>query len=151
MSFAAPALARPGTHAPAISTWDTRASSVAFHAKLGFLPGGHFRNYSYNANFTSTSGNLSAQFGLHYLTLNRGPETDEQSGQETKRNTQHGASASATGLLSIPFTGRTDNGIPTAAIGIYFGAVPALLTSGNLNDLTIPLVLGLGVPYSPHK
>jgi hypothetical protein len=131
--------ARPGTHGFAVSTWDTRASSVVFSARPGLLSGGHFHDFAYNANFTSTSGNLSAQFGLHYLNLVGGADA----------STAHGVSGTATALFSHPFGERFDNGIPKAALGFYIGGAPTALSSGERTNVTLPLPLGLGVPWSP--
>jgi len=139
LALCATAQARPGTHGPSMSTWDTRASSVVLQSRLGFMDDGHFNTFSYNANFTSTTGRLSAQFGLHYLNL-------KQTGED---ESLHGASASATAVMSMPVTDRYDNGVPTAAVAFYMGAVPAVLTTGQINDITLPLVVGLGIPVSP--
>ena len=61
LACSAPAL--PGTHAPPISTYDTRASSIVFAYRHGASAEGPFNSFSYNANFSSTIGKLSAQFG----------------------------------------------------------------------------------------
>src|SRR4051812_14463329 len=67
LAIVRPAAATAGTHAPAVSTYDTRASSIVFAYRHGFSSAGSFNTFSYNANFTSTTGRLSAQFGIHYV------------------------------------------------------------------------------------
>ena len=135
--------ARPGRHAPAFSTWDTRASSVVFpqfmYGSLG--DGGHLSYASYNANFSATNGNLSAQFGLHYANLREGADAP----------TLYGASGSATAVFSVPVADRYDNGVPKVALGAYVGSVPTVLISGPLNYMSVPLDVGVGVPVSPAK
>ena len=107
----------------------------------GSSDAGPFNTYSYNANFTSTSGKLSAQFGIHYVNF------------ASKQNdaTAHGVGASGVALFVFPVAGRYDNGVPKAAISFDIGAVPTVYVSSQRNYLTLPLVLGLGVPLSPHK
>ena len=62
--------ATPGTHGNTISTFDTTRSSVVMSYNHGFLlEGGYFNQAGYNANFTSSTGKLSAQFGLQFLNL----------------------------------------------------------------------------------
>jgi len=131
--------ARPGTHGAPVSTWDTRASSIVLSSRLGFMGDAQFAAYSYHANFTSTTGRLSAQFGLHYLNL----------AQRELHDSRRGGSASTVAVMNMPVTDRWDNGLPVAAIAFYMGAAPAVLTRGPANDITVPLVIGLGVPISP--
>ncbi len=135
----AAAQAKPGTHAPAVSTWDTRASDVVFHGTVGSFDGGHLDFLSYNANFVATSGKLSSQFGLHYANYREG------SGLPTL----HGVSGSAVALFSFPLSDRYDDGVPGSALAFYLGSVPTMLVSGKQNFFTIPLTLGVGVPLSP--
>jgi hypothetical protein len=139
--LSAGALAAPGTHGPSVSTWDTRASSVVLSARPGFVEGGHFFIGSYNANFTSTSGILSAQFGLHYLNF-RGNDADPIA---------HGMSGTAVALFNVPVTPRFDTGLPKTSMAVFIGGAPSALISGQLNYLSIPLVMGLGVPISPDR
>jgi hypothetical protein len=136
-----PAGALPGSHAPAISTYDTRASSVVLAYRHGSSDAGPFNSYSYNANFTSTSGKLSAQFGIHYLNF----------ASKLNDATAHGVGASGVALFVFPVAGRYDNGVPKAAISFDVGAVPTVYVSSQRNYLTLPLVLGFGIPLSPHK
>lgn len=133
--------ARPGTHAFSVSTFDTRASSIALTVRIGFLDGGHFDTAGYNANFSSTSGNLSAQFGLHYLNLRDAADAP----------VSHGLSAGAVAVLSIPTSDRYDNGIPHVAMIYYVGSVPSVLISSESYFVSFPLVLGLGPAVSPSK
>jgi hypothetical protein len=139
--FGQPAHALPGSHAPAISTYDTRASSVVVAYRHGSSDAGPFNTFSYNANFSSSSGTLSAQFGLHYVNYD---STDNNS-------TAHGVGASGVALFEFPLAGRYDDGVPKAAIAFDVGAVPTAYVSGERNFLTLPLVLGVGIPLSPHK
>ncbi len=131
----------PGTHAPAISTYDTRASSVVFAYRHGSSDAGPFNTFSYNANFTSTTGKLSAQFGLHYV--NYKPSDGD--------STAHGIGASGVALFVFPVAGRYDDGVPKAAISFDVGSVPTAYISGARNFMTFPLVLGFGVPLSPAR
>jgi hypothetical protein len=135
------AQALPGTHAPAISTFDTRASSVVLSYRHGFSNAGPFNTFSYNANFTNTTGKLSAQFGLHYVNFK--PKVNDERA--------HGVAASGVALFVFPVSGRWDDGVPKAALSFYVGSVPTIFVSGERNYLTIPLTLGFGVPLSPHK
>ncbi|HEY5376609.1 MAG TPA: hypothetical protein VIK01_23170 [Polyangiaceae bacterium] len=135
------ARALPGTHAPAISTYDTRASSVVLAYRHGSSSEGPFNTFSYNANFSSSTAKLSAQFGLHYVNYD----------SKDNNSTAHGVGASGVALFVFPVAGRYDDGVPKAAISFDVGAVPTAYVSGQRNYLTVPLVLGFGVPLSPHK
>ncbi len=134
------AQARPGTHPLVVSTWDARASSVVLGYRHGMFSGGGLDVVSYHANFSSTTGTLSSQFGLYYLTLS-----------EPNAPTTHGAAGSATAIFNFPVARRFDNGLPLAAIDLYVGSAPTALVSGERNYLSIPLVLGFGVPVTPVK
>jgi hypothetical protein len=136
-----PANATAGTHAPAVSTYDTRASSIVFAYRHGFSSAGSFNTYSYNANFTSTTGRLSAQFGLHYVNYR---QTDADS-------RAHGMGGSGVAVLVFPVTDRYDDGVPKAALALHLGGVPTAYISGERNFLTLPFVLGFGVPLSPSR
>ncbi|MFO7178905.1 MAG: hypothetical protein DIU78_009425 [Pseudomonadota bacterium] len=136
-----PAAAKSGTHPVVVSTWDTRASSVQLQYRHGFMDGGGFNLVGYNANFSATSGKLSAQFGIHYLSHDEGEDTP----------LQHGLSATATAVFAFPLAPRFENGLPRAALGFYVGSAPTALVSGERNYLSVPLVFGLGVPLSPAK
>jgi hypothetical protein len=100
---------------------------------------GAYRYISYSANFSSTSGVLSAQFGLHYMTLRSADDGP----------TAQGVSAGGVALLSFPLSDIFDNGVPRTSVAFYVGGVPTALISGELNFISIPLVLGVGLPYSP--
>src|SRR5450432_14537 len=135
------ASALPGTHAPAISTYDTRASSIVLAYRHGDSSAGPFDTYSYSANFSSTTGKLSAQFGIHYL--NYAPAN--------AASTAHGIGAGGVGLLVFPVAGRYDDGVPKAALSFDLGVVPTAYISGQRNFLTLPFVLGFGIPLSPAR
>lgn len=130
--------ATSGAHAPAISTFDTRASSIVFAARSGFADT-TWRAFSYNANFTSTSGNFSAQFGAHYLQIR------ENAGDTL----MHGAAASGAGVFNIPLTSRFDNGVPLVSFNLYGGAVPTAAVSGARNFISLPITVGVGTTLSP--
>ncbi|MFZ5895828.1 MAG: hypothetical protein ACOY0T_32525 [Myxococcota bacterium] len=132
--------ARPGTHPIVVSTWDARASSVVFGYRRGLIDGGGMNVFSYHANFSSTGGRLSSQFGLFYLNFS-----------EATKPTAHGMAGSATAVFSLPVTSRFDNGLPRAAIGLYVGSVPTALISGERNYVSVPFVFGVGVPITPAK
>jgi len=107
----------------------------------GASDAGPFNSFSYNANFSSSSGKLSAQFGLHYVNF----------ASKDNDSTAHGIGASGVALFVFPVAGRYDDGVPKAAIAFDVGAVPTAYVSGERNFLTVPLVLGFGVPLSPHQ
>jgi hypothetical protein len=135
----APAQARPNTHAPAISTWDTRASNIMFGYHGALFGRTSTSVLSYSANFASTSGVLLAQFGLHYVSYQ--PRDSEP--------VARGVSAGGVALFNFPLAERYSNGVPPSAFAFYIGGVPTALISGRLNYLSVPGVLGVGVPLSP--
>ncbi|HYQ17838.1 MAG TPA: hypothetical protein VEQ58_18825, partial [Polyangiaceae bacterium] len=141
LGMARPASATAGTHAPAVSTYDTRASSIVFAYRHGFSKAGSFNTFSYNANFTSTTGRLSAQFGIHYVNF-------RETGYDTRA---HGVGGSGVAVLEYPVAGRWLDGVPKAALAFHLGGVPTAYISGERNFLTLPFVLGFGVPLSPVK
>jgi hypothetical protein len=107
----------------------------------GFLSGGHFDIVSYNANFTATNGNLSSQFGIHYLNLR--PGKDE--------SVLQGLGATAVAVFSTPFDDRYDSGVPKGAVALYLGTAPTALINGRESFISIPFVLGVGIPWSPAE
>jgi hypothetical protein len=133
------ARARPNTHGPAISTWDPRASSVVLGLTRAVSGTGGFSALSYNANFSSTNGILSAQFGVHYLTY------QNADGAPIAR----GASAGGVALISLPLSSAFENGVPGSSFAFYIGGVPTALYAGEINFVSVPLVLGVGLPFSP--
>jgi hypothetical protein len=146
VAFAASALGRSaaataGTHPLSVSTYDTRASSIVVGYKHGFSDAGSFNTFSYNANFTSTTGRLSAQFGIHYVNFK----------ESTSDTRAHGVAGSGVGVLVFPVAGRYENGVPKAGLALHLGGVPTAYISGERNFLTLPFVIGFGVPLSPAK
>jgi hypothetical protein len=139
LGAAGSAHAAPNTHGPAISTWDPRASSVVLGLSRAVSGSGGFSAVSYNANFSSTSGILSAQFGVHYLTY----QNDEAA------PVARGVSAGGVALISVPLSSRFENGVPGSSFAFYIGGVPTALYAGEINFVSVPLVLGVGVPFSP--
>jgi hypothetical protein len=138
---ALPAGATGGAHAPAVSTYDTRASSVVLAYRHGFSDAGSFNTFSYNANFTSTSGRLSAQFGIHYVNFL----------QQDADARAHGVAGSGVAVLEFPVAGRFVDGVPKVAVALHLGGVPTAYISGERNFLTVPFVLGFGLPLSPVR
>ena len=130
-------LARTGESAPTIATWDTRASSLGFSYLEGLYAGGHMRFASYFTTFSSTTGRLSSQFGLHSLGYGEGTSS------------AHGMGGTITGLYAIPLTARKPNGLPWVAIAPYGGLSPAAMVSGDFAAVAIPAHVGLGLPISP--
>ena len=130
------ARALPGSHAPAISTYDTRASSVVLAYRHGSSNAGPFNTFSYNANFSSSTGKLSAQFGLHYVNFDS--KDNDLHGSRRRRERRR--------AVRVPGCRTLDDGVPKAAIAFDVGAVPTAYVSGQRNFLTVPLVLGFGVP-----
>jgi len=133
--------ALPGTHAPAISTYDTRASSVVLAYRHTSSDAGPLNTFSYNANFSNTTGILSAQFGIHYVNF----------AAKANDSMAHGVGASGVALFVMPVAARWDDGVPKAAIAFNVGSVPTVYVSGQRQYVTLPLVFGFGVPLSPHK
>jgi hypothetical protein len=121
-----------------MSTSDTRASSVSlvYRQAVGPLTG---RVLSYNANFSSTGGKLSAQFGAHVLQLQESQAVDAL----------YGAAATGAAVWNIPLMDRFDNGVPRVGLVTYVGAAPTAAVSGRRNFLNVPLGIGLGAALSP--
>ena len=149
LTLSGTAEAKAGFRGTSISTWDTRASSVALTSTAFAAEGRVFNALSYNTNFSSTSGNLSSQFGLHYLTLWGEERVDLFPDDGIEPGALQGFSASAMTLLGRPLLPRHPNGLPRLAWGAYFGLIPSALVGGDVNYVNIPLVMGLGVPFSP--
>jgi hypothetical protein len=102
---------------------------------------GPINTFSYNANFSNTTGILSAQFGIHYVNFDA----------KANDSTAHGVGASGVALFVFPVAGRWADGVPKAAIAFDVGSVPTVYVSGQRQYVTLPLVFGFGVPLSPHK
>lgn len=132
------AIATPGAHPVLMSTSDTRASSVvlAYRQSLGGLTG---RVFSYNANFSSTGGILSAQFGAHVLQVQEFRDT----------NTLIGAAATGAAVWNISLMDRFDNGVPKVGLILYAGGAPTAAVSGKRNFLNVPIGIGVGSAVSP--
>jgi len=102
---------------------------------------GPINTFSYNANFSNTTGILSAQFGIHYVNFDA----------KANDSTAHGVGASGVALFVFPVAGRWEDGVPKAAIAFNVGSVPTVYVSGQRQYVTLPLIVGFGVPLSPHK
>jgi hypothetical protein len=136
------ALALAGVHSFAVSTWDTTRSTVVLSYHHGFLLEGGTTNFAgYNANFSSTSGRLSAQFGLNYV----GYRPDDI------RFSLNGISGSAVAVYGIPVGKRYKNGVPKVSFDFFAGSTPTALFSGEYNYVSIPLNMGFGIEINPVK
>ena len=132
-----PGWARTGASAPTVGTWDTRASSISASYLEGFFGGGHLRFASYFTNFSSTTGRLSSQFGLHYVGYGEGAAT------------AHGMAGTITALYEIPSMPRRPSGIAPVAVAPYVGISPSGLISNDFVSFSLPAHFGIGVPVSP--
>lgn len=131
------AQARAGLSAPTVATFDTRASSLGFSWLEGMVDGGHLRYGTYWTSFSSTTGRLSSQFGLHYL------------GFGNRTSSGHGLAGSVTAQYQIPLAGRQANGLPWVALAPYGGVSPSGLVTTDFANVSLPMHVGLGVPVSP--
>jgi hypothetical protein len=132
--------ARPGLHPLAVSTWDATASSVTFSGSLGLTRRGRLDTLSNYSNFSSSSGDTSVQFGIHYVRL----DPPEDSGF-----IRHGAAGTATILHKTTFGERHATGLPKFALGSYFGIAPTALVGGGQNEAWFPFNVGAGLAWSP--
>ncbi len=135
------AQAMPGTHPPIVSTWDTTASSLHGGFTGGVFNGGHLHFGSYASSFSSTSGNISAQFGVHYANYREGAGLD----------VAHGGAGSAAFVYSAPLLQRHPTGLPRLALGFYLGLAPTLLVAIQRNYAWIPAAVGVGLPIAPTR
>lgn len=132
--------ATPGTHPTMVSTWDTTASSITGgFTGASFGSGGRMFVGSYASSFSSTSGNIGAQFGVHYINY----------AESSVAPVAHGGSGSAAFVFSAPLLGRHASGLPKVALGFYVGVAPTLLVSGERNYGWVPLTTGIAAPISP--
>lgn len=134
------AWATPGTHPSMVSTWDTTASSITgSFTGASFGSGGRMFVGSYASSFSSTSGNIGAQFGVHYINY----------AESSAAPIAHGGSGTAAFVFSAPLLGRHASGLPKVALGFYVGMAPTLLVSGERNYGWVPLTTGIAAPISP--
>lgn len=63
----AAAHALPGTHAPVVATWDTRASTLGAADVVAPLPNATLSGASHDTDCRSTSARLSSQLGVHAM------------------------------------------------------------------------------------
>lgn len=131
------AQARAGLSAPTVATFDTRASSLGFSWLEGTVEGGHLRYGTYWTSFSSTTGRLSSQFGLHYL------------GFGNRTSSGHGLAGSVTAQYQIPLAGRQPNGLPWVALAPYGGVSPSGIVTSDFANVSLPMHVGLGIPVSP--
>ena len=131
------AWARMGASAPTVGTWDTRASSISLQYLEGVINNGALRFASYFTNFSSTTGRLSSQFGLHYIGYGEGAAT------------AHGMAGTITAMYEIPSMARRPSGLAPVAVAPYVGISPSGIISSNFVSFSIPAHFGIGVPISP--
>jgi hypothetical protein len=136
------ALARTGTQAPAVASFDTRASHVAAGASFGFTNGGGALDFwGVAGGFSPSSGLVSMQFGVYLLRFREGAALDDE----------RGGSVTATGLLSLPLGDRFTSGVPSTALALYVGVAPVAILSGSASSLALPAVVGMGFPLSEER
>ncbi|MBN2192802.1 MAG: hypothetical protein JW751_08280 [Polyangiaceae bacterium] len=131
--------AEPGTHPMAVSVWDARASSVVLGGLTGLRQDGGSTDLGAFANFSSTRGTLSAQFGAHYVGMREGSRRF------------YGVSGTGAAVFVWPLMGRHENGVPRVGLGWSLGVAPAALISGEVNYMTAPLLTALALPLSPTE
>ncbi len=131
--------ALPGTHAPVVATWDTRASTLGVAAHTAVMPSATLSSWSYLTDFSNTQGKLSSQFGVHFLQLK----------VDSWQNGLYGGGANATTMFNQPLTRRYDNGLPIVAVAPSLSLAPNVLLNGERNHLSVPLNLGVGVSWAP--
>lgn len=142
MAWVQPASARPNTHGIAISTWDARASSVSLSVHRAVQGQASYQALSAVTNFSSSSGLLSAQFGVHYLTFHE---------QLPKAPEAQGASLGGAALLHFPFEDALAGFLPSGSFNLYVGGLPTMLVGIERNYLSLPLVAGVGIRWSPAQ
>jgi hypothetical protein len=71
-----------------------------------------------------------------------------QTGADTRA---HGIGGSGVAVLVFPVAGRYDDGVPKVAVAMHLGGVPTAYIAGERNFLTLPFVLGFGLPLSPSR
>ena len=126
--------ALPQPHA----TFDPRASSIVLSFDQAYSDRGDVLWAGYISNFSSTSGNLSSQFGVHYLRdTTLGPYIG------------NGLAASAMTHYSVPLGRRWDNGVPRGALVLFGGPVPAVVAAGIGGWVQLPMSLGAAIGWSP--
>ncbi|MEY3012749.1 MAG: hypothetical protein RIT45_1484 [Pseudomonadota bacterium] len=133
---ATPAFALVGTHGPAITSFDSRASSVALSASHRMFNGQALTTLTYNTAFSSTTGRLSSQFGAHALLL-----------QETGLGV--GMSAGAVAMYIVSQGERFANGVPKRATRFYGGLVPTAILGTIGGRVWVPVVAGAVQTFSP--
>lgn len=133
-------MARPNTHGVSISTWDVRASSLALGLTKAMSGAAKYQALSAVANFSSTSGFLSAQFGLHYLNF----QEDDADAPEAS-----GASLGGAALFHFPWGGQLSSGLPPGALNLYVGGQPTMIVGVERNYLSLPLAFGAGLTWTP--
>ena len=121
-----------------VSSFDTRASSVVLSLHQAFAPDAQAVFASYNANFTNTSGRLSAQFGIHYMHQ-----------EETDENPLNGIAGSGIALYAHPIGARNELGMPTTAFAIYAGGAPYVIVGRADGGISVPVIAGMAFPLTP--
>lgn len=132
------AQARPAMLPDSTVITDTRASSVGLDGTAVFAPAGTGWHGTYLTTFTSTSSEVTANFGLHYLNF-----------ADTQEGTFHGVAASSMTKFSVSLAERFDNGVPRAQLQISPGIVPMAMVGPRSVEVDLPALLRVGVVVSP--
>ncbi len=135
---ATPAFARPGIHPGSLVTWDTRASTIGFEYGVVAHDSGVLHSASYLSNFSSTTGNLGSQFGVHFVTS-----------QPNEGQASYGLSGSAMTVIQRPILDRHPNGVSRLGVAFAFGPAPVVLVGAIFAEVVVPLVIAVGLPIAP--
>ena len=125
-----------GTHGPAVTTFDTRASSVALASNFLSFGGNNLLAVTYNTAFSSTTGRLSSQFAAHALMLN-------------EDGIGVGFAAGAVTMYSLSIGERFANGVPRRATNVFGGVVPTAILGTIGGRVWVPVVFGVAQSFSP--
>ncbi len=134
---AQPALALVGSHGASIGTFDVRASSLGLTLDHHEAGGAQLDVLTYHTAFTSTTGRLSSQFGIHGIHL---VDKDGRSGW--------GMSAGAVTMFTLPAE-RFRNGVPRSAVRYWFGLVPTAAFGAIYGRVWLPMTFGGAWTLSP--
>lgn len=127
-----------GTHGPSITTFDSRASSVAVSAGHLMMDKSSLTTLTYNTAFSSTTGRLSSQFGAHALLL-------------SETGIGVGMSAGAVAMYIVSAGERFDNGVPKRATRFYGGIVPTAILGTIGGRVWVPVTMGAAQSFSPLR
>lgn len=134
------ASARPGLVPADLVHHDTRASAIGLSYSHVFTPVGSGHVASYLTTFTSTTGQVTADFGVHYLRF-----------EDAEDGTLNGFSASSMTVFSKAFGPRFKDGVPRAQLLIAPGLVPTAMVGSAGVDIDAPLLLRLAFAGAPAR